>query len=53
MDTQPQQETFFVITDINEPEEEGRVELFTFEDAVAICQFEEQDSPIKLEVREF
>ena len=49
------QETFYTIADISEPEqgEEGRIELFTFEDAVAICEFEKLGNPIQLEIREF
>ena len=52
MDTQ-QQETFYIIMDLGEPEEE-RVELFTREDAVAIYTQEKHDNlSLNLEVREF
>lgn len=54
MEIQQAQETFYIITDIIEPEEE-KLELFTYEDAVAILQEKQKDDPfIKLlEVREF
>jgi hypothetical protein len=47
------QEIFYIVADISEPEEE-KVELFTLEDAVAVCEHEQQDNPLKsIEVRKF
>ena len=52
MDDQ-REETFYIITDLSEPEEEN-VELFTYEDALTVWERERQDNPSKLiEVREF
>jgi hypothetical protein len=47
------QETFYIVADISEPEDE-KIELFTLEDAVAVCEQERQDNPLQsIEVREF
>jgi hypothetical protein len=53
MDTEQQQEIFYIIMDINEPEEE-KIELFTFEDALTLWEQERKENPSKLiEIREF
>jgi hypothetical protein len=53
MDIQPLCEPFYIVTDVNQTEEEA-VELFTYEDALTICEQVQQDNPSKcIEIREF
>jgi len=53
MDIQPLHEPFYIVTDVNQTEDEN-VELFTYEDALIVCQQEQQDDPSKcIEVRKF